>query len=129
MRGAKEDTGLAEVKAILTKLQRLDLAAHEDIDLANPKRPSAAKGRDHPEAAPGGPGINVFDRKHAAFGASDKQARPASKKADEAPRLADYRPIAGALAAAVAILIAAAVIVIYMPGSGKKSAAAVPTPT
>ncbi len=115
MRGAKEDSGLAEVKAILVKLQRLDLAAHEEIDQASPKSPNSARGRDRPAAAPAQKEMGVFDRKHAAFVASDK-------KANQKPRGADYRAIAGALVAAALILIVAAVIVIYLPSSSKKNA-------
>lgn len=66
MRDAKEDPNLAEVKAVLKKLQRLDLPSNGDIERDQKTalhRPSPAKNAPPPVRS----GMDVFDRKHAAI--------------------------------------------------------------
>ncbi len=93
MGGTKEDPELAEVRAILLKVQRLGAEPEEQ---PGPKEPA-------PAATPAAPGshaanIAVFDRKHTAIQKGKDAARPPRKG------LAIYLGITAALIAASGIL-------------------------
>jgi hypothetical protein len=77
MREAREDPNLAEVKAVLKKLQRLDLP-----DEARPlpeRAAAAAPQRSAPSAAEPAPNLNIFERKRAAFEGPAARAKPTSR--------------------------------------------------
>jgi hypothetical protein len=118
MRGAKEEPGLAEVKAILMKLQRLDVGAEEDPGPGNAAQPSAVIGRGQAANASLQPDIGIFDRKRTALGVSDP-------KASSRRPLAAYLSGAAALVAVAGILLATGVI--HLPGKPKNVAAKVTT--
>jgi hypothetical protein len=69
MRDARQDADLAEVKAVLKKLQRLDVS--EETPLLPIEFP-LTQSRSDPPAAAASQSLGVFERKHAAF-----SARPA----------------------------------------------------
>jgi len=110
MRGVQEDPGLAEVKAVLRKLQRLDPAADAGRDRANQSNPGSVAARGHPSSPPLRADISVFDRKHAAIAAAKPKT---SSKRRIAPQLFG----AGVLIGGVAILFAAGMI--HLPKSLK----------
>jgi hypothetical protein len=98
MRGAKENPELAEVRAILLKVQHLGTGPDED------SRPDESA----PAAEPQEPGsrtvnIAIFDRKHRAIQAAEDEAQP--KK-----RLGIYLAFGGALVAAAAIVFATGIV-------------------
>jgi hypothetical protein len=78
MRGAKENPELAEVRAILLKVQRLGVEPEEDL---SPKTPAPAAPPETQAAAPGSRAANiaVFDRKAKAIQVGKDEVRPAKK--------------------------------------------------
>ena len=101
MRGAKENPELAEVRAILLKVQRLG-AEPEEISAAADPAPGASSPNQAQATPPRTTGIAIFDRKHRAIQKSEPEAPVKS-------RLAIYLGAAGAIAAALAIVFATAV--------------------
>ncbi|MFZ1107072.1 MAG: hypothetical protein WAN43_01815 [Rhodomicrobium sp.] len=73
MRQAREDPNLAEVKAVLRKLQRLDLPGEAQ---PLPDRAAPAPRRSAPSAAEPAPNLSIFDRKRAAFEGPAARAKP-----------------------------------------------------
>ncbi len=72
MGGTEEEPGLAEVKAVLRKMQRLDLAADQSFDPV-----AVAKGAAAVEAGLSNrAGMGVFDRKFAAISKKDSNTIP-----------------------------------------------------
>ncbi|MGO8953040.1 MAG: hypothetical protein ACLPWS_04015 [Rhodomicrobium sp.] len=100
MRGVQEDPGLAEVKAVLRKLQRLDPVADAGHDQANQSNPGLLAAPAHPSSPPVRADISIFDRKHAAIAAAGPKTRPKR-------RIALQLFSAGVLIGGVAILFAA----------------------
>jgi hypothetical protein len=98
MRGAKENPELAEVRAILLKVQRLGTEPEEDLV---PEEPAPAAELQAPTSRT--VNIAVFDRKHKAIQAAEGGAQP--KK-----RLGVYLAFAGALIAATAIVFATGIV-------------------
>ena len=101
MREAKDHPELAEVRAILLKVQRLGLEPEEDAAGADhaPARPAAKAQAGPPHLA----NVAVFDRKAKAIQKSGPGTRPKA-------RLPLYLGAAGALVAAIAILFAAGIV-------------------
>lgn len=99
MGGIHEDPGLAEVKAILTKLQRIDLAAERGADksIIDATPPSVLRA---PAGAPAPAAIKLFERKHAAIIA----VKPGKSSRR---RIAAYILGVGTFVAGAAVLIAA----------------------
>jgi len=93
MSGASENPDLAEVKAVLRRLQRLDVPGPGSAEAGSPRGAAPAGG----DAADVRARMSVFDRKHAAAGRTDA----APQKQNYKPM---YLPVAGALIAAVAIV-------------------------
>src|SRR5579883_2638220 len=75
----KEDPDLAEVKAVLKRLQRLDLPSAERSPTAKIDESPPYKEKKKPAAATGEPGLDIFARKRAAIEGSTQQKRPASR--------------------------------------------------
>ena len=101
MRGAKDNTELAEVRAILLKVQRLGVETEEapaGTDPA-PAGPAAKAQAGPPRLA----NIAVFDRKAKAIQKSGPETRPKA-------RLPLYLGAVAALAAAIAILFATGIV-------------------
>ncbi len=112
MREAREDPNLADVKAVLKKLQRLDVpSAAEQSPPAEiaPKKPNST-----PASSPNRGSIGVFDRKHAAF------AAPAPAPKSRARPIPLYAAGALALVAGAGVLFATGVVKI--PGETKLAA-------
>ncbi len=112
MGGTEEEPGLAEVKAVLRKMQRLDLAADQSLEPV-----AVAKG-----AAPIEPGLSnragmgVFDRKFAAIAKKDPNTNP--------KRRLLYLMMGAAVIAAAIIPFATGVVTIpggHSPVSGPKA--------
>ncbi len=109
MREAKEDPDLAEVKAVLKELQRLDLTGDEVTKIGDPQA-----SRPFPAALPSKAGIAVFDRKRAAIEAP--APRPTPRR-----RLPVLLIGAGAAAVAGAVVLLATGLVQF-PGDAKAPA-------
>jgi hypothetical protein len=105
---AREDANLADVKAVLRKIQRLDFPSAVEKGL--PDQVASILPKSAPIAAPAA-GIGVFDRKHAAI------VRVAPPKAKATKRLPGYLLvlIGGALVAmtAAAVLVATGIVKIH----------------
>jgi hypothetical protein len=101
MRGAKDNPELAEVRAILLKVQRLGVEPEEAPAGADPvpAGPAAKAQAGPPRVA----NIAVFDRKAKAIQKSGPETRPKT-------RLPLYLGAAGALVAAIAILFATGIM-------------------
>ena len=101
MREAKDHPELAEVRAILLKVQRLGLEPEEDAAGADhaPAGPAAKAQAGPPHLA----NVAVFDRKAKAIQKSGPGTRPKA-------RLPLYLGAAGALVAAIAILFATGIV-------------------
>jgi hypothetical protein len=92
MAGAQEDPALAEVKAILQRLQRLDLPDSPD---EAPSVSANSSGAEAPASSNAGPpAIDVFARKQAALSVTQPPVKPEKK--------GTYSLIAGAAALIVA---------------------------
>ncbi len=117
MREAKEDPGLAEVKAVLRKLQRIDPAEEDGLDLAGESAKALMPAHPRSQAA-GKESISVFDRKHAAMNPASK----ASSKRSHTPLIA-----AGAVFGAAALIFATGIFYKTHPeGTAPREEAAAP---
>ena len=101
MRDAKEDPNLAEVKAVLKKLQRLDLPSGGDIEHRETGTTRRLQIDKTASVSPARSGMDVFDRKHAAIA-----VRPAAAK----QQIASYVIGAAVLMGAAAALFASGII-------------------
>ena len=99
MSGASENPDLAEVKAVLRRLQRLDVPGPGSADAGSPRGAAPAGG----DAADARARMSVFDRKRAAAGRTDAAPQKQSLKLTYLAKPM-YLAIAGALIAAVAIV-------------------------
>ncbi len=102
MRGAKENTELAEVRAILMKVQRLGSAPEEGPAAEDPVQTGSPAAKDQ-SSAPRPSDMGVFDRKHAAM----QRTGPEAGSKASSKRAAVYLGAAGARIAAIVILFAA----------------------
>ncbi len=111
MREAKEDPGLAEVKAVLQRLQRIDPAAGEDIDQTNLSQDGRVRERTRPPRTQPPADISVFDRKHAAI-----------TNPNQEPKRRVSVHLAGAGVAVAAAVILSAAGLIYLRTDSKTGA-------